>query len=393
MKRVLLLLPTRTYRAASFLAAAGRLGVEVVAASEEASALEESAPSNLVSFDFSDPESAAEIVKERGPFAAVLGVDDASVQAAARLAKLLGLRSNPPEAVDAARSKKLMREKFRDAGVRVPAFAPASAACPVPFPCVVKATSLSASRGVIRADDQGEYAAALARVKAMLEREGDDSPILVESFLPGPEVALDGLLGAGRLRALALFDKPETPDGPFFPETLFVTPSRLDPETQEAVRAEAEKAARAIGLAEGPVHAEFRVTPDGPAILELAARTIGGECGRALRFGAEASLEELVLRNALGLDDSLFERESDAAGVCMINSERTGVVERVEGVEAALAVPGVEDAVFPNRGERALAPLPEGGQYAGFLFARAKTPEAVEAALKAARSKITVVLR
>ncbi|OIO06615.1 MAG: hypothetical protein AUJ52_11900 [Elusimicrobia bacterium CG1_02_63_36] len=391
MTRILLLLPTRTYRAEVFLAAAKRLGVDVVAASEIAGALEAGAPS---SFDFGDPESAAALIAQKGPFAAVLGVDDASVQAAARISRMLGLRANPPEAVDASRNKKIMREKFLAGGVRVPRFADAAERCPVPFPCVVKATTLSASRGVIRADGANEYSAAVTRVRALLQREGEpEAPIIVEAFLPGPEVALDGLLAGGKLRALALFDKPETPDGPFFPETLFVTPSRLPPAVQEEIRAEAQRASGALGLREGPIHAEFRVTPDGPVILELAARTIGGRCSGALRFGADASLEELVLRNALGLDDALLPREDSASGVCMINPDRPGIVERVDGLAEALAVEGIAEAVFPTRGSRALEPLPEGGQYAGFLFAKADTPEAVETALKTARGKITVVLR
>lgn len=394
MTRILLLLPTRTYRAEEFLAAAKRLGVDVVAASETPSALEADAPSTLASFDFTDPDSAVPLVREKGPFTAIVGVDDASIQAAARLSAALGLRANPPEAVDAARNKKIMREKFRAAGVRVPDFAEAAETCPVAFPCVVKATTLSASRGVIRADGPEEYAAARARVRSLLEREGEaGAPVIVETFLPGPEIALDGLLASGKLRTLAIFDKPETPDGPFFPETLFVTPSRLSAAAQEEVRAETERAARALGLVEGPVHAEFRITPSGPVILELAARTIGGRCSGALRFGGETSLEEIILRGALGLDASLFEREAAAAGVCMINPDRAGVVARVDGVEQALAVEGIEEAVFPTRGCRPLEPLPEGGQYAGFLYARGATPEAVETALKTARAKITLVLR
>ncbi len=330
-----------------------------------------------------------DILKEK-PFDAVIGVDDASIQEASRLSQQMGLRANPPEAVDAARNKKIMREAFRAGGVRTPDFAEAAEVCPVAFPCVIKATSLSASRGVIRADDQETYTAALKRVRTLLKNEEDDSPILVETFLPGPEVSLDGLLSSGKLRTLAIFDKPETPDGPFFPETMFVTPSALPDSMQEEIRAESERAAAALKLIEGPIHAEFRVTPDGPVILELAARTIGGRCASALTFGTGVTLEELVLRNALGLDSALFERERFAAGVCMINPDRTGVIGTVDGIEEAGKVPGIEEVVFPNRGDREISPLPEGGQYAGFLFARGETPDDVVSALKKARSLITL---
>jgi len=377
-KRLLLLLPTRTYKAKDYLDAAHVLGAEVVAASEE--------PGGLVSFDFNDPSKAL----KHGPFDAVIGVDDGSIQAASRISKTLGLRANPPEAVDAARNKKVMRELFLKGGVRVPEFADAGESCPLPFPCVVKATSLSASRGVIRADTQEQYSQALVRIRELLKNEEDNNPIIVESFLAGPEVALDGLLSAGKLRTLALFDKPETPDGPFFPETMLITPSGLSQETQEAIRLESERAAAALGLIEGPIHAEFRVTPDGPVILEIAARTIGGSCSSILTFGTGVTLEELVLRNALGLDAALFERERSAAGICMILPESDGVISSVDGIEEARLVPGIEQVVFPNRGNRRVSRLPEGGAYAGFLFAKGKTPEEVVKALKSARSMITL---
>ncbi|PCI36492.1 MAG: hypothetical protein COB53_09395 [Elusimicrobia bacterium] len=384
-KRLLLLLPTRTYKAKDFLDAARTLGADVIAASEEPSALEESAPDGLISFDFNNPQEAF----QHGPFDAVVGVDDGSVRAAAVISAGLGLATNSPEAIDASRNKRLMREALKKAGVRTPAFAAASNTSPLPFPCVLKPESLSASRGVLRADNEEQYKEALKRIRAM----PDVDEILVESYLPGKEVALEGLLSKGKLRTLALFDKPETPEGPTFPETIFVTPSALDEQTQEKIRDQAEKAAAALGLAEGPVHAELRVAPQGPTILELAARTIGGLCGRALTFGAGVSLEEIVLRHALGMDAALFERETQAAGACMINPGKTGILAGVEGTEAALAVDGIQEVIFPNRGDRPLEPLPEGGVYAGFIFAKGETPDAVVSSLKEARSLITLNYR
>ncbi|HSD28965.1 MAG TPA: ATP-grasp domain-containing protein, partial [Vicinamibacteria bacterium] len=207
-------------------------------------------------------------------------------------------------------------------------------------------------------------------------------------FIPGREVALEGLLVGGELHVLALFDKPDPLDGPYFEETIYVTPSRLSPDVQLAIAAEARWAARALGLAEGPVHAELRVNDEGPWMIELAARTIGGLCSRTLRFGAGLSLEELVIRHALGIELDSLERERQPAGVMMIPIPRAGVLRAVRGREAALAVPGIEEATISAHVGQELVPLPEGSRYLGFLLARADSPEAVEEALRAAHRRL-----
>jgi biotin carboxylase len=294
-----------------------------------------------------------------------------------------------------------MREAFARAGVRSPAFAllaagddPEAAARRGPYPCVLKPTVLAASRGVIRADDEAAFVAAFRRIEAILAEpdvsglgEGSDQ-ILVEDFVPGREVALEGLLIGGELHVLALFDKPDPLDGPFFEETLYVTPSRLPEAVQADVAAEARWAARALGLSEGPVHAELRVNDAGPWVVEVAGRTIGGLCSRTLRFGTGLTLEELVVRHALGIEPESLERERRPAGVMMLPIPRRGVLRAVRGREAACAVPGVEDVSITAHLGQVLVPLPEGGQYLGFVFARAESPEAVEAALREAHRRL-----
>jgi biotin carboxylase len=265
---------------------------------------------------------------------------------------------------------------------------------------VVKPLVLSGSRGVIRADDADALRAALSRVAALLSspevaqrRDPDLTRVLVEQFIPGPEVALEGLLMRGHLHVLALFDKPDPLDGPFFEETLYVTPSRHPAPLQDEVAREVSRACAALGLAEGPVHAELRLSTSGPRLLEVAARSIGGLCGRALRFGVGVTLEELILRHALGLSTEPPPREKGAAGVLMLPIRRRGVLEEVRGVEAAREVPLIEDVAITAHLREELIPLPEGASYLGFAFARGDRPEQVEAALRQAGARIDAVVK
>jgi biotin carboxylase len=273
----------------------------------------------------------------------------------------------------------------------------------VDYPCVLKPLVLSASRGVIRADDRSSFVAAFRRITAILAEpevqalgEGTDQ-ILVESFVPGAEVALEGLLVDGALRVLALFDKPDPLDGPFFEETIYVTPSRLPAATQRAIAEVTAHAARALGLEDGPLHAELRLdsraTPPSPVMLELAARSIGGLCSRSLRFGTGLSLEDVILRRALDLPIASLEREGRAAGVMMIPIPRAGILEAVEGLDAAKAVTLVEDVTISAHPGEALVPLPEGHRYLGFVFARGESPAAVERALRDAHARLSFTLR
>jgi biotin carboxylase len=405
MLRLLLLIPTTTYRTHDFVAAAAKLDVELVVASERPNVLEGELPERLLTLDFGDPEQAARTVlafARRHPVDAVVGVDDRTAVVGAAIAERLGLRTSPVAAVAATRNKARMREAFARAGVRSPAFAcltvgddPVTASGRVAYPCVLKPTILAGSRGVIRADDPAAFVAAFRRIAAILAEPevralGDGAEeILVEDFVPGREVALEGLLVRGELHVLALFDKPDPLDGPFFEETLYVTPSRQPTEVQAAIAAEARWAARALGLTEGPLHAELRVNDRGPWVVEVAARTIGGLCSRTLRFGAGVTLEELVVRHALGIDLESLERERRPAGVMMLPIPRGGTLRAVHGREAALAVPGVEEVAITAHVGQALVPLPEGSRYLGFVFARADSPEAVEAALREAHRRLT----
>ena len=252
------------------------------------------------------------------------------------------------------------------------------------LPCVVKPLSLSGSRGVIRANDFDQARAAVSRVREILAAAGHDdgAPLLLESYLPGAEVAVEGLLRRGQLEILAIFDKPDPLEGPYFEETLYVTPSRLGATVLAEVERVTARAALALGLREGPLHAELRVHEGNASVLELAARSIGGLCSRALRFGAGVSLEQLILRHALGLTLEELPREPGAAGVMMIPIPRGGTLAQVGGQERARAVPGVGGVEITIARGRPVVPLPEGDRYLGFLFAHGLTPAAVERSLR-----------
>jgi biotin carboxylase len=405
VRRLLLLIPTTTYRTEDFLEAASRVGVDVVVASERPSTFEAEFPDHLLTLDFADPEKAARQVAElarRQPIDAVVAVDDLTTVVAATIAKALDLpASNTVTAAATTRNKYRMREALKTSGVPAPPYTrfsvaddPRAAAGQVAYPCVLKPTVLAASRGVIRADSPAEFVAAFRRLQAILASPdvaalGEGArEILVEGFIPGREVALEGLLRDGTLRLLALFDKPDPLDGPFFEETLYVTPSRLPATVQAAIVDTTARAATALGLREGPIHAELRVNEAGPWLIELAARSIGGLCSRTLRFGTGMSLEELIVRHALGLDIASLEREQRAAGVMMIPIPAPGVMAGVGGLETARAVPGVEEITITAHRGQELVPLPEGSRYLGFIFARGDGPAQVEAALREAHRRL-----
>ena len=409
MKRLLLLMTTNTYRANAFLEAAQRLGVPVVVGSDREQALAAANPGGHLTLDFLAPEDASGVIVEfaqQHPIQAVVAADDDGAVLAAVAAAALELPHNAVEAVAAARNKHRLREVLAAAGVPSPRSAlvsidedPEGVARRVSFPCVVKPLFLSASRGVIRADDSAQFVAAFQRVGAILRRpevaaQGGAlaQQILVEDFIPGIEVALEGLLSDGKLRVLALFDKPDPLEGPFFEETIYVTPSRHPPQVQESVVACTMEALTALGLQHGPVHAELRMNEEGPWILEVAPRSIGGLCSRALRFGPGISLEELILRHAMGLEVASLEREEQAAGVMMIPIPQAGVLQEVRGQEEARRVPGIEEIRITIPVGQEVIPLPEGTRYLGFIFARDVTPDRVEAALREAHRRLTFLI-
>jgi hypothetical protein len=400
---------TTTYRAHAFLEAARRLNVPVTVGSERSQVLSSANPAGHLTLDFAAPEEATRTIvafANGSPIGGIVAADDDGVILAAMAAASLGLPHNPGAAVAAARDKYRMRQILAETGIRCPRFwrfpvdgdAAVMAHC-VEYPCVLKPLSLSASRGVIRANDAAQFVAAFHRLVAILERpDVAISPrraaqdILVESFIPGAEVALEGLLTHGELRLLALFDKPDPLDGPFFEETIYVTPSRLPATTQEQIIACTTRVANALGLRHGPVHAELRVNALGVWLLEIAPRSIGGLCSRALRFGDRVSLEELLLQHALARDVQILRRESLSAGVMMIPIPQAGILRQISGLEQARQVAGIEDIQITIPIGQEVVPLPEGSRYLGFIFARAQTPAAVESSLREAHRRMTFVI-
>ena len=404
-KRVLLLMSPATYRAGAFLSAAKKLNLAVVVGIDLPETLSEywHVPLGL---DFTDVQASVRTIVDfarEHPIHAVLSVDDSASELAALASTALGLSQNSPQAAEAARDKLLMRTLMSQGGAPCPIFRPfylrddpARIAGQVSYPCVLKPTRLSGSRGVIRADNPAEFVAAFQRLKRMLLQEGNseqETVFLVEDFIPGFEVALEGLLTHGQLKVLALFDKPDPLDGPFFEETIYVTPSRLSDETQAAIAHCVSVAARSLGLQEGPVHAELRVNEQGPWMLEIAGRSIGGLCSTVLEFGAGMCLEELILRHATGEEITAVERENSAAGVMMIPIPAAGILKAVHGVEEAKRVPLVTGIEISAKLNYPLVPLPEGASYLGFIFARGESPAEVEAAIRRAHSLLRFEIR
>lgn len=404
-RRILLLMSPATYRAGAFLNAGRHLNLEVVVGIDLPETLSEywHVPLGL---DFNDPDTSLHTIivyAQEHPLVAVISVDDSASELAARACAELGLPHNSPHAAEAARDKLLMRTLMAQGGAPCPIFRPFllredphEIAVQVSYPCVLKPLRLSGSRGVIRANDAGEFIIAFRRLKRLLLSEGyveDETSILVEDFIPGCEVALEGILTHGQLKVLTLFDKPDPLDGPFFEETIYVTPSCLAESTQAEIARCVATASASLGLREGPVHAELRVNEHGPWMLEIAGRSIGGLCSTVLEFGAGMCLEELILRHAIGEEIAEIERERQAAGVMMIPIPAAGLLKSIHGVTEARQVPFITGVEITAKLNYSLVALPEGASYLGFIFARGETSAVVEAAIRQAHGLLRFEIR
>jgi len=390
-KKLLLIGATTGYQTRAFAEAAERLGFDLMLATDRCHVLEDPWGDRAMPLRFEDPEGAARTIAAEARVDGIVAVGDRPTYLAALAAQQMGIPYNSPDSVLACRNKFLARERFRNAGLLIPDFhrialddRPRRAAEAARYPCVLKPLGLSASRGVIRANNQQEFVAAFRRIEALLQspdiqslHEEQDQFIQVEDFIPGREFALEGILTNRRLRVLALFDKPDPLDGPYFEETIYVTPSREDAATQQGIVSTCETAIQGLGLTHGPIHAEMRVNPAGVWMLEVAARPIGGLCARVL-----PGLEDLILRHAAGEDVSSINMPTDAAGVMMIPIPREGIYVGVTGMEEARS--GVEEVIITAKQGQKLVPLPEGSSYLGFIFARGESPNAVEQALRSA---------
>ncbi len=415
MARVLLLATTTGYQTRAFGEAAERLGVDLVFATDRCRVLDDPWMDHALPIRFYDEQASVSTIVEaarNNPIDGVLAVGDQPTVVAARVSEALGLPGHPPEAAAAARNKLATRERLGAAGLLAPSFVrdlltgdPHELASSLVFPSVVKPLALSGSRGVMRVNDRAELVTAYYRLRSLLqspdiraERNTAHEFVLVEEFIPGREFALEGLMDHGALHPLALFDKPDPLDGPFFEETIYLTPSSLPPGRQQAIVTVVSQAASALGLRHGPVHAECRVNDRGVYVLEVAARPIGGLCAKALRFvrptdpGVMISLEELLLRHALGEWSTDWTRETMASGVMMIPIPRRGVLRGVRGVDEARAVPGIVDVRMTAKTDQVLVPLPEGASYLGFVFARGDSRDVVERALRSSHARLQFVI-
>jgi formate-dependent phosphoribosylglycinamide formyltransferase (GAR transformylase) len=402
-RRLLLLSNTTGYQANAFREAAERIG-PIMLATDRCHILDDPWGDQAIPVKFHEPIESAQMIVARSrdtPFDGIVAIGDAPTMTAALAAEQLNLPFHSLAAVEGCKNKWVARERWSAAGMLVPWYkrvpadeSPRELVTSVPFPCVLKPLGLSASRGVIRANVGSEFVAAFRRIAELLRESDiqlhrdDATPwIQIESYIPGQEFALEGLVTDGRLKVLALFDKPDPLEGPYFEETIYVTPSRLAYSLQSAIFATTQQAITALGLTNGPIHAEMRVNEKGVWMLEIAARPIGGLCAKALRFGSQRMpLEELILRHALRENIENIRREEPASGVMMIPIPEAGFYEGVEGVEQALCVPHIESIEITAKLRQRLMPLPEGASYLGFIFARAESPEQVDDALRQAHA-------
>jgi len=395
--RLLFLSTAQSYRNNDFVAAADAVAYAYVLLSDGNAG---AADPHVLSLPFDNEDVVLAHLTQlhaAQPFVAVLALDDSGAQLAAHIATVLAVPHNAFAAIIAARDKSLMRDALARAGVPVPTYHRYDAATSIDtilaqttFPCVIKPLLLNGSRGVMRANTVNEFLAArITLISLLREIEGPAGAhaFLVESYIDGYEVAVEAILNNGELYPLAIFDKPDPLVGPLFEETIYVTPSRHPVETQHAIIQTARDAAAAIGLVSGPVHAELRCNDAGVWVVEVAGRSIGGLCSRTLRFGVSDSLEILILRQAMGAFTTP-EPPTRASGVMMIPIPHAGILQRVDGIDAAREVPFIESIEITSPLHQPIRTLPAGESYLGFIFARADTPVQVEHALRSAHAAL-----
>ena len=410
-RRVLLLSTTTGYQLRAFDDAAQRLGVDLVFATDRCHQLDDLWRDRAIPVRFHRERTSIDaVVKEaaRAPFHGVIAVGDRPTVLAAMVCQRMGLPGNPPDAAAASGNKRETRARLAQAGlnvpwnftipIRTPAYGPLRDGR-VKYPCVLKPLGLSGSRGVIRANSPEEFIAAFQRIQGLLQRldvrasrTGLEDVLLVEGFVPGREFAVEAVLTSGTLQPFAIFDKPDPLDGPFFEETIYVTPSALGGLTQVRLLGTISEACAALGLWHGPIHAECRIGPEGIFVLEIAARPIGGLCSKALRFAGGIPLEEVLLRHALGEDITSCAQDSTASAVMMIPIPERGLFKRVEGEDRAREVIGIEDLRITAKPDQLLEPLPEAGSYLGFIFARAGRAGEAELAVREAHKQLAFTI-
>lgn len=405
-QRLLLIAPHSSYRISPYIQAAHKLGIEIlVASTSEHSLVSEVAEGLRIDLDSyqQDPQQAIEPIlraHRQQPFTGVVATDDSAVSLAAHAASAMNLPHNSPEAVKLTHRKDLARQCLSQHGVPVPEHQRidlqgdlSTQAGKLAYPCVIKPLSLSGSRGVIRVNTVEECINACQRVKRIVNDATDAESrryLLVETYIPGLEVAVEAMLNRGELQILALFDKPDPMEGPCFEETYYITPSRLSAAKQSLITQRVKDACKAYGLVNGPVHAELRLHEHEAWILEVAARTIGGQCAQLLRYGTGYGLEELVIHQASGKPVQP-EQQKLSAGVLMIPIPEAGILRRVEGLARARRTPHILDVEISVREGYEMVPLPEGSAYLGFIFAQGPDPESVEMALRASHACLKFV--
>jgi biotin carboxylase len=405
---VLLLIPSHSYRTSDFMRAASDLDINVIVGIDTEFIVKTDQES-VIALDFSDPDKAAEAISQFRPeidIDAILAVDDAGTLIAAKASQILELPHNSVSSVELTRDKYALRTALSVSRLPSPGYKLFDIAQSeddlrdigdsMKYPVVLKPRGLSGSQGIIRADSCIEFTEAFSRIKGILESEnsrkecGADllTSILVEDYVSGPEFALEGVLSRGNLTVLALFDKPDPLIGPFFEETIYVTPTRYSDDVQVQIISTVQSACRNLGLTHGPIHAEVRLEKNEVFLIDLAGRSIGGLCSRTLSFGSGLSLEEIILTHAVGDDINQLNRESLAAGVMMIPIPAAGIFQKVSGVDKAESISGIESvSIIPTSGDEVI-PLPDGNEYLGFILGKGKSPQTVEKSLREAHDQL-----
>ena len=385
-----------------------KLDLKVLVITDKSQVFSEYFPEKVITINFEQWQESIEKIRAwsvKFDLKAVIGVDEESIILAANLSEFLGIKHNSLESVKLTKDKYLMRKALKDSGLKSPWFkrfsvneTPKDIVTEISFPCVLKPTFLSASQGVIRADNVSEFCISFEILSGLLSQEemkiqgGDQANwILVEEYISGKEVSIEGIVNEGKLKELAIFDKPEPLEGPTFPETIFITPALLSEQLQISLLETAQTALEALGIIKGPVHVELRINKNGNYILECAARSIGGLCSKVLEFKGGMSLEELILRSALGRNIEKTNLVGKAKGVMMLPTEKRGILREIRGAEAALSMKGITEMEITIKPGEMLEPLPTGGRYLGFLFAEGKDQYSVIKDLKTAWSKIEII--
>jgi hypothetical protein len=384
MKKVLLVIPEKSYKSNDFVVAAKRLKIpfSIITDSQQVS---ERLSDNIIVYNF-QKDISLEILEKLKNITHILPVDHSSLEFAAKLRDLLSATGNSYVSVMNAMDKYKSRTIFNDVTeVKIKNAYINDPKDLITFMSkinigVLKPTRGTASNKVIKVTQQNMDQLLIQNII----KDCDENELIIEEFIEGDEYAFEGILIDSKLSKFVVFEKPLAFVEPYFEESIYITPSNLSNEIIESVHKRLQKACQKLGLTNGPIHAEFKISNNEVFLIEINPRMIGGLCSRCLSFGLfKQSLEELILLSFSTGKFKKVELLSNYVGVLMLPVPKSGKFISINHNEI-MKIENVSSVDITVSKNTLLQMPPNGERYLGFVFSQGENKSVVMRALESA---------